>query len=434
MPSPEIEERARATLEDQLKGVYTQRPIKDPARFSGRQELLEKCRSSVRATDMAAYAVYGERGIGKNSFVNVWLADRPVQTRTAEAEMDFAALFAPVLESLGENLVVTELLRGQSQVSSLEARIPHAPLGLRTEAGSTRSETRAPITPATIDYDRLADALGRHTNDVVVIDEFHRLALGVKLQVVQLIKRLANRDDAPLVVIIGTTDWNKDLLGDPEAAKYVRRHIEPVALPRLSPAELRDIIDKRKAFGVNITDDVATNLIWVANGYPALIHRVVTIAAIRWIATHAAELVTRLMEGFFAIAKFAWALTRAAKHAKLSEAGVVVGQAELEVALRQDVAGFETAIADGHGYDEAATDPEAKALLDAYALSEDEAFDLDALAQRTQLSVSAARRAFNRRCSQIVRVGDDLVSRPGVKSYLRAKLVLRGDPRIPVPG
>jgi hypothetical protein len=410
MRPDEIESGAREKLESELADVYESGPITDPTRFSGRVKLLDSSRSQLAKPGMS-FAIYGVRGLGKSSFVNVLLAGRKFIRRTAQRDMAFPSLFGPILKALNEGLVITQSTISNKDVVSYGAKGPVVQAG--GELSTEFVNAFQPIVAQTVDYDYVATALIKHSSllDAVVIEEFHRLSTEAQKEVVDLMKTLCNEKAHTHLFIIGTTDINEQLINDREYKDYIGRCITAVPMPQMTTDELRDIIDKRAQIGIEVDDDVADDLVWVASGYPALVHTVMYDAAARWIVENVAELVASVIDFVSKIVAFfspGAGKNTAIKRVELDKAGVRVGREELRAALQRHITGFESAELGGSSYEVACVDREVKAVFDAYALADSD-----------ELGAEAATALFPK--------GDEVPA--GLRSYLRAKLLLAGETR-----
>jgi Cdc6-like AAA superfamily ATPase len=431
MPSRTIDDRARSKLEAELADVYSQRPITDPTRFSGRAELLDFCRSQLLVPGMS-FAVYGDRGIGKTSFVNVLLADKNFMRRTAEANMGFDRLLAHVMSALGEAWTPTERRASDKATVKGTVKAPLAELG--NEVSTEHGETYQPVMPASIDFDFVADALARRAKDVdaIVIEEFHRLPAESRRSTVQLMKVLADRGVDLRVIAVGITEWGQELMADREYKDYIGRNIVAIRLSRMTSAELSDIIARREAAGVRVPEDVAADLIWVAAGYPALVHRVMFDATATWIRANTQALVVAAVGVFAGVLGAVSGLPGIGlslaelgiKGVSLKKVDARVGRPNLEAALTRFIAIYEEQEIPPHGYEQAAGDPKAKKMLDAYMLSDDDDFRPETAAAQAGLSAGTARRAWTQTCGILFGPTDKAKPPAGFRSYLRARRLL----------
>lgn len=430
-----INESAKTTLEKELDEVYSQRPISDPSRFSGRVEQLSHCRTQLAVRGMS-FAIYGERGLGKSSFVNVLLDGRRVLKRTAEEEMPFAQLLGEVLTALGENMVITETntREGSNTTATLKTPVAEVGAGASAEIGQTFSA----IQPAGVDLDRVAAALGRHSADLdfVVIEEFHRLGPGSQRSLVQLMKAISDRDVGVRLVVTGTRDWGDQLMTDAEYKAYIGRNITPVRLPAMTMAELGDIIAKRAKLGITVDANVAKRLTWVASGYPALVHRVMFDAGARWIAQNVVAVagsligaVTSALLGSLGGAGVAMASSLVQRKADLKKADVSVGKSDLDSALERYARTYESESQSAGGYAALAVDDHLRRILDAYAFDGAVEFNLGSVAKSAGLSVGDAREICALAPAWFT---SHETPRPaaGLRPYLRAMAVLGEDPRV----
>jgi Cdc6-like AAA superfamily ATPase len=434
MVTGDIEQRANTRLVDELNDVYTRGPITDPSRFSGREEQLELCRSRLSVPGMS-FVIYGDRGLGKTSFANVLLARKQSVRVEAQDYMSFEQVLGKILEKLDEGWVIKELHTADKQVGKGAIKAPGVEFG--AEVASEYGEAYVPISPARVDFDRVAEALARHTTEeaAVAIDEFHRLSATSQEAIGQLMHVLADRGVAVPIVVTGTAEWGEELMASREFKDYIDRNITAVRLPLMTPAELRDIIDKRARYGVHISDDVAADLVWVAGGYPAPIQSVMYDATVRWIKLNAAQVLGPLVTGIAkAVLRFS-GLGRIAdnlviRRVELSKVGVSIGRAEIENELKERVKAFESAELHTYAFREAVSEPGLRAFVEAYALSDDDEFNLEAIAEQAGVSVMEARRLCTDMGARLFSSRKDLRPVTGLRPYVRAVLLLEGDPRV----
>jgi hypothetical protein len=221
----------------------------------------------------------------------------------------------------------------------------------------------------------VADTLARHQRDLdaVVIDEFHRLPATTQRAVVQLMKVLADRGVAIAVIAIGNAEWGERLWPDREYRDYVGRNITAVALPPMTTDELRDIIDRRVADGVQIPDAVAAKLTWVAGGYPGIIHTVMSYAGVQWLASNSAALLTPTAKAVASALAGSTTVFRSVAEAliaagvlhrvKLKKARMLIGSTEVGIALEQHAKFYETVVLGGLSFRKVASDARAKRVL-----------------------------------------------------------------------
>jgi hypothetical protein len=409
MTASAIDQRALDKLQGELAGVYEMGPIRQPERFSGRVALLNVCRSELAKPGMS-FAVHGARGLGKSSFVNVLLAGKKFLRRTSQADMDFAQLFWPIVKALDEGLEITEV--GVTDSTKIKAGVKSPVAESGTELSSEFATRWAAMMPDALDLDFVATALTKHADaiDAVVVEEFQRLPASSQRHVVQLMHTLADKASSVHVVVIGITPLGEQVMTDEEFKDYVGRCITAIELPRMTAAELRDIIEKRVRDGVQISPEVADDLAWAASGYPAVIHRVMFSAAVAWMIEHLGELMTQLLSQLFASALGRlklqsaqdWAVVR---KVELSSAGLVVARPELEAALHKEVSTFESQnplVA--RGYAAVGTDGDDRGLAMQFAES-----DEDDHAQDVATALGLA---------------GEVSLPPGFRAYVRARLLL----------
>jgi len=199
----------------QVGSVFTPgAPIDDYALFGGRMDQVTDVINTVGQKGRHVI-LYGERGVGKTSLANVLaevfagfdgfrLKSVGVNCQTSD---DFASLWSNVFRELEWN-------------------------GNGTWAG------RIPDEPEQIRY-----ALERLENQaLIVVDELDRLEDDDALSLLaDTIKTLSDHAAPVTLVLVGVADSVDDLLGDHYS---VGRALTQVHLPRMSTAELEEIVDK----------------------------------------------------------------------------------------------------------------------------------------------------------------------------------------------
>lgn len=277
-PRASITQRAQQATE-RIERAYTPDiPIRDPALFSGRAKLLERCRRLLPRLGVTLL-LYGERGIGKTSFCNVLLHDKRSRSWQASSGNP-QELFVTILASLGIDLTVSErTYTGRAGIT--------APVNL----GGEISETRVPIAPRASDVNFLVERLGNVDLDMdaIVIDEVQEIREPAgRLWLAALAKAWSDAGARPLLVFIGAGNNPKDLLGD-EVEHYGARHIHAEHVTPLSGAEARDILARREALGVGVKAKAGKMALNVADGQPWRVQRVMLEAVLNGLRDHPPE-------------------------------------------------------------------------------------------------------------------------------------------------
>ena len=196
-----------------LRGTFTPSgPVQTRAAFAGRDEQRLQLAGAIAQPGRHAI-VYGERGVGKTSLTNV-LPEMLAVLNTGHApnsvrvNCDDAANFRTLWTQIAYRL-------GQPEADTWET-------------GDPRPE----------DVRRMLEQVRPPT--VVVIDEYDRLADDAALSMMaDTIKTLSDNLVGTKLVLVGVADTIDALIGEHES---VRRAIEQVLLPRMTPNEIIEVV------------------------------------------------------------------------------------------------------------------------------------------------------------------------------------------------
>jgi hypothetical protein len=239
-----------------LRNAFTpSKPITDQRVFAGRTSTLT---SLIRAIEdqQLHIVVHGERGIGKTSVLNI----------LAEAAM--AARYLQVYISSGERSSFEEVIR------AVGARIPllyvtgYGPTHAETEKGGALSD----LMPAGEITTRMAAdllAMVSGTRVLLFLDEFERCeSVEFRTQIAELMKDLSDRSARVQIVIAGIASDLTELM---EAIPSIQRSVFALELPRMTPDEVRQLVDKgEKAGGVTFEETARDLIVNLAAGFPYL--------------------------------------------------------------------------------------------------------------------------------------------------------------------
>jgi len=225
--------------------------------FAGR---LDQIMDVLRALDQRGQHVvlYGERGVGKTSLANV-LAELNVTRGTQTARLpsvsvncskkdDFASIWYHLLRDLGV------------APSNLEA---------------------IDLTPE--DVRHALDAVKEPT--LVIIDEVDRLdnASETHMLLADTVKTLSDHSSAITLVLVGVADSVEGLVGEHPSTE---RALSQVLMPRMSPVELGEIVDKGLAqMHMGIAPAAKARITHLSEGLPHYTH-LLTAHVVRGAAGH----------------------------------------------------------------------------------------------------------------------------------------------------
>jgi hypothetical protein len=106
---------------------------------------------------------------------------------------------------------------------------------------------------------------------IILIDEFDKVDdLATPMLMANLIKYLSDYNVNVTLIVVGVGDNVSSLIGEHES---IRRCISPISMPRMKPAELQEILDKRLPhLGMQISSDARSQIVTLARGLPAYVH------------------------------------------------------------------------------------------------------------------------------------------------------------------
>lgn len=243
-------------------------PIDDRELFRGRTRELVKVIGAVQELGQHA-VVYGERGIGKtslaymarDSFRQASVGPSLAVRIPCSADDDFASVWRKLPPRL---------------VSELDLLEP----GYAEELSSTVERSKAVLDTDEITPDVVARALHLVSSRVpllVVLDEFDRIGdLGSPTLFADLIKTLSDDLIPCTLVIVGVAD---DVDGLISGHRSVERALRQIAMPRMSPEELREIIVggfaalyERAGVKIALAPQVESTIVQLSQGFPNYAH------------------------------------------------------------------------------------------------------------------------------------------------------------------
>ena len=225
-------------------------PIRESELFAGRKPQIEKLTQRIRSPGSHA-VIYGERGVGKSSLVNVFKfiadasANRIQYIRVAGVANDtFSSLFAKVFKRLtteddGKRVQLADIFAGRTITSDdVLLQFEEFPL------------TSIPI---------------------IVIDELDKITnKRVREEIAELIKLASDEGTNVTLFIVGIADDIGDLI---EGHASIDRAIAQIEMPRMADHEIIDVIYPRvRRLGLRISEDALWECVFIAKGLPYYAH------------------------------------------------------------------------------------------------------------------------------------------------------------------
>jgi Holliday junction resolvasome RuvABC ATP-dependent DNA helicase subunit len=237
-------------------------PIDQPALFSGRSEQIRLIVDVVNQRGQHAI-LYGEPGVGKTSLANV------VSSFTAggkgvlsprvncDDKDDFASVWRKLFQQIDESLTLTQTVSSMSLTSQT-----------KTEEVSISALIGKDITPDAVR--RALTMLGRTSLPVLVIDEFDRLPAHRRRAFADMIKTLSDHAVPATVILVGVADSVEQLLAEHQS---VERPLMQIRMPRMSPSEIAEIINKGLTkLGMTIEPTALGRIAKLSQGLPHYAH------------------------------------------------------------------------------------------------------------------------------------------------------------------
>ena len=204
-------------------------PIDDRALFAGRVQQLRALLDAAGRRGQHA-VIYGERGVGKTSLVNVIpkLGEALISHPTILVNCDGTDDFASVWEKVFGQLQWTEEQPG---------------LGFRAPAVEVTKNLvdrlPKPIMPGTVM--QVLSSAARRDGPIIVMDEFDRIPGTQTSLFADTIKSLSDRSVNATIVLVGVADSVDQLIVEHES---VERALAQIQMPRMSAEELHEIVEK----------------------------------------------------------------------------------------------------------------------------------------------------------------------------------------------
>jgi Cdc6-like AAA superfamily ATPase len=238
-------------------------PIDDASLFSGRSDQIRLIVDIVNQRGQHAI-LYGEPGVGKTSLANVvssFTSTGPMQVLSprvnCDDQDDFESVWRKIFERISDTITVPQTVRltgftigpGVEKVSPLEL----------IEGGATPDSIRRALT-----------ILAQTSLPIIVIDEFDRLPAPRRRAFADMIKTLSDHAVPATVILVGVAENVEQLLAEHQS---VERPLVQIRMPRMSPVEIRDIIENgMKLLGMEIAPTALGRIMTLSQGLPHYAH------------------------------------------------------------------------------------------------------------------------------------------------------------------
>lgn len=234
-------------------------PIDKYSLFAGRTEQVTDVLNSVNQRGQHV-ALFGERGVGKTSLANIitevvhLFGTDPMSAVAVNCTGDetFASLARKIFRELRPVVRVGGVAGfGQAEDKYVQADFP------------------LPDQPSPEDVRYALEALDVPT--IIILDEFDRIGdPSVTTMVADTIKTLSDHSSKATLMIVGVADSVDELI---KGHHSVERSLVQVRMPRMSPGELEEIIEKGlQVVNMKIHPDAESEIVSLSQGLPHYTH------------------------------------------------------------------------------------------------------------------------------------------------------------------
>jgi hypothetical protein len=247
----------RTTIQKSMHEIFTPgSPINDRDLFRGRLGQIQRILEAVPSPGRHP-VIFGQRGVGKTSFVNILNAFLPNHLTikvTCDSSDTFKSIWNRVLQKA--TISFKEKAFGFSRAESEEKSSLAAFLG--RDNGVSPSE--------------VAGILQYLMNPAMfILDEFDRvLDENVKTATADLIKNVSDNNSNVTLILVGVGESITELIGEHES---IARNLAQIEMPEMKPAEIQEIITKGCS-RLEITPDqsVLDEVASLSAGFPHYAH------------------------------------------------------------------------------------------------------------------------------------------------------------------
>lgn len=235
-------------------------PVDVKSLFAGRLEQLGQVIDAVNQKGQHVI-IFGERGVGKTSLVNVlaeflpMVGGRPAVTPRVNCDSSdsYATLFDKIFREV-------QLVQQTN------------PLGFNAEAQKRSIDATSfltgGITPDNVR--RALTVLAGIVLPILIFDEFDRLPEDVKRAMADTVKSLSDHGVDATIIMVGVADTVSELIAEHAS---VERAMVQVPMPRMSDAEILQIVDNGcEKLALEITEDARQMLKLLSQGLPHYTH------------------------------------------------------------------------------------------------------------------------------------------------------------------
>jgi Cdc6-like AAA superfamily ATPase len=241
-------------------------PINEADLFAGRSEQIKRLIEAL--SERGRHAVlYGERGVGKTSLASTFhmIVQRSINRQILPIRKPSGPTdtFSSLWRRVFDDLQIRAIVEGREQ------QVPLSELYQRD------------INPD--DVVRELNNVSLNQIPLIIFDEFDKLAEpDSKRLMSHTIKALSDEGTNATILIVGVAEDIDKLVSEHAS---VERNITEIKMPRMSPDELNQILDKRlKRLNILLDEGARWKIVTLSRGLPAYVHSLGRDAARRALA------------------------------------------------------------------------------------------------------------------------------------------------------
>lgn len=235
-------------------------PINEAKLFAGRINEIRKILDAIESQGQHII-IYGERGVGKTSLVNVIseLLSQNIKIVSAKTNCDSDDNFNSVWGKIFGQLKLK--IESQKPGFQSETQINFVPLAQILNKKNIGTD----------DVKNGLSIFGRTPLPLIIIDEFDRLPNGKNTRLfADVIKTLSDFSSSATLIIVGVADKVDELIAEHQSCE---RALVQIQMPRMSKEELNEIVSKGLSqIDMTIDEEVKNNLTSLSQGLPHYTH------------------------------------------------------------------------------------------------------------------------------------------------------------------
>ena len=253
-----LEGQEKLRLKATINEAFTpSAPINSADLFAGRRKQIDRVVQAIFQRGQHAI-VFGERGVGKTSLANIIYdllvmagkSEFQVAKHTCGADVTFAGIWQAIFKQL-------TITRHNSDQLTMDGLLPE-----NIGSEDIRETFQSADSPS-----------------IIIIDEVDRIAATeTAVLLADTIKTLSDNSAETTLVLVGVADSVDQLISEHQS---IERALVQIHMPRMSEAELVEIVDKGlRQSDVSIEEEVKKDIARLSQGLPSCTHLLARHAAI----------------------------------------------------------------------------------------------------------------------------------------------------------